>query len=173
LAEAKDQITLLSAIELLKKKDRNIYLILVGDGEMRGQLEMEIARKGLANCVRLTGNRSDVDKLLPGSDVFILSSKREGFPMSILEAMAAGLPVIATNVGGIPEVIKDGENGILVPPQDKVSLANAICRVLDDHEFAAGLASKARLTIENNYSLTTITEAYSRIYLSLSKGSSQ
>ena len=87
--------------------------------------------------------------------------------MSILEAMATGLPVIATKVGGIPEVIQDGQNGILVPPQDPVSLANAICRVLDDHKLAASLGGKARLTIEENYSLPAVTKAYTKLYLSL------
>jgi glycosyltransferase involved in cell wall biosynthesis len=173
LTEAKDQLTLLSAMEMLKKQGRNIYLIIVGDGEMQERLEMEITQKELTNCVRLLGIRSDVDKLLPGADAFVLSSKREGFPMSILEAMAAGLPVIATNVGGIPEVIKDGENGILVPPQDKVSLANAICRVLDDHKLAASLGGKARLTIEENYSLPAVTKAYEKVYLSLFQRISQ
>jgi glycosyltransferase involved in cell wall biosynthesis len=167
LTEAKDQITLLSAIELLKKQGRNIFLIVVGDGELRISLEKEIAKNNLADCVCLTGSRSDVYQLLPGVDAFILSSKREGFPMSILEAMAAGLPVIATKVGGIPEVIKDGENGILVPPQDQNSLANAICSVLDDSEFATNLASRARITVEQNYSIQAITEAYAKIYLSV------
>lgn len=173
LAEAKDQLTLLSAIEILKKQGRNIYLILIGDGEMRKPLETEIVNKKLTDCVNLVGSRSDIDQLLPGADVFILSSKREGFPMSILEAMAAGLPVIATKVGGIPEVIQDGQNGILVPPQDPVSLANAICRVLDDSEYAGNLGQEARLTIEKNYSLKTITDAYTKLYLSLFKRNSQ
>jgi glycosyltransferase involved in cell wall biosynthesis len=167
LTEAKDQITLLSAIELLKKQGRDIYLILVGDGEMRTALEKEIAKNNLTDCVCLTGSRSDVYQLLPGTDAFILSSKREGFPMSILEAMAAGLPVITTKVGGIPEVIKDGQNGILVPPKDQNSLASAICRVLDDSGFAANLANRARTTVEQNYSIRAITEAYSKIYISV------
>lgn len=173
LAEAKDQLTLLSTIEILKKQERNIYLIIVGDGEMRVQLEMEIAQKDLTNCVRLLGIRSDVDKLLPGSDAFVLSSKREGFPMSILEAMSSGLPVVATKVGGIPEAIKDGQNGILVPPNSPVSLANAISRVLDVREFAEDLSKKARLTIEGKYSLKSITEAYEKVYLSLFQRVSQ
>jgi glycosyltransferase involved in cell wall biosynthesis len=119
------------------------------------------------------GSRSDIDQLLPGADVFILSSKREGFPMSILEAMAAGLPVIATKVGGIPEVIRDGENGLMAPPNDPFSLAGAICRVLDDSEYAGNLGQEARLTIEKNYSLKTITDAYTKLYLSLFKRNSQ
>ncbi len=167
LTEAKDQITLLSAIELLKKQGRNIFLIVVGDGELRIPLEKEIAQKKLTDCVYLTGSRSDVYRLLPGVDAFILSSKREGFPMSILEAMAAGLPVIATKVGGIPEVIKDGENGILVPPQDQNFLANAICHVLDDSELSANLAHRARITVEQNYSIQAVTEVYTKIYLSV------
>jgi glycosyltransferase involved in cell wall biosynthesis len=171
LAEAKDQFTLLSAIELMKKQGRNIYLILIGDGEMRRPLETEITRKSLTDCVHLAGSRSDIDQILPGADAFVLSSKREGLPMSILEAMSAGLPVIATNVGGIPEVIRDGENGILVPSQDPDSLAGAICKVLDDSNYARELGKKARETIESKYSLTTVTEAYSRIYLSLAKRS--
>lgn len=173
LAEAKDQLTLLSAIEILKKQGRNIYLVLVGDGEMRKPLETEIVNKKLTDCVNLVGSRSDIDQLLPGADVFILSSKREGFPMSILEAMASGLPVIATKVGGIPEVIQDGKNGILVPSQDPASLANAICRVLDDSKYAKDLGQEARLTIEKNYSLKTITDAYTELYLSLFKRNSQ
>jgi glycosyltransferase involved in cell wall biosynthesis len=167
LTEAKDQFTLISAIEILKKQGRNIYLVLVGDGEMRKPLEKEIVNKKLTDCVNLVGSRSDIDQLLPGADVFILSSKREGLPMSILEAMATGLPVIATKVGGIPEVIQDGQNGILVPPQDPVSLTNAICRMLDDSEYAGNLGQEARLTIEKNYSLKTITDAYTKLYLSL------
>jgi len=167
LTEAKDQMTLLSAIELLKKQGRNIFLIVVGDGELRIPLGNEIAQKDLTHCVYLAGSRSDVYQLLPGVDAFILSSKREGFPMSILEAMAAGLPVIATNVGGIPEIVKDGENGILIPPQDQYSLANAICRVLDDPGFAANLAIRARISIEQSYSIQAITETYTKIYLSI------
>jgi glycosyltransferase involved in cell wall biosynthesis len=167
LTEAKDQSTLLSAIEILRKQARNIFLIVAGDGEMRTPLEKEIANKKLTDCVYLAGSRSDVYQLLPGANAFVLSSKREGFPMSILEAMAAGLPVIATRVGGIPEVIKDGQNGILVPPQDRNSLANAICRVLDDSEFATNLASRARTTVEENYSIQAVTEAYTKIYLSI------
>ena len=134
---------------------------------MRIPLEKEIAQKKLTDCVYLAGSRSDIDQLLPGADAFILSSKREGFPMSILEAMAAGLPVIATSVGGIPEVIKDGQNGILVPPQDQNALANAICHILDDSRFAANLARMARITVEQNYSIQAVTEAYSKIYLSI------
>jgi glycosyltransferase involved in cell wall biosynthesis len=173
LAEAKDQITLISAMELLKKQGRNIFLILIGEGEMRKQIEAEVNRRGLANCVRLTGSRSDIDRLLPGADAFVLSSKREGLPMSILEAMAAGLPVIATRVGGIPEVIKDGENGILVQPQDPDALANAICRILDDSEVSSNLARMARIAVEENYSLRSITDAYTRIYLSIIDGASR
>lgn len=167
LAEAKDQSTLLSAIDVLKKQGRNIYLILVGNGEMQIPLEKEIAKNNLADCVRLAGSRSDVYQLLPGANAFILSSKREGFPMSILEAMASGLPVIATNVGGIPEVIKDEQNGILVSPQDQNALANAICRVLDDSTLASKLARRARTTVELSYSIRAVAKAYSEIYLSV------
>ena len=130
-------------------------------------LEKEIAKSNLTDCVHLARSRSDVYQLLPGVDAFILSSKREGFPMSILEAMAAGLPVIATNVGGIPEIVRDGQNGILVPPQDQNSLVNAICRVLDDSELANNLARRARMSVEQSYSIQAITEAYTKIYLSV------
>ena len=167
LAEAKDQSTLLSAIDVLEKQGRNIYLILVGNGEMQIPLEKEISQKRLKDCVYLAGGRSDVYQLLPGADAFILSSKREGFPMSILEAMASGLPVIATNVGGIPEVIKDEQNGILVSPQDQNALANAICRVLDDSTLASKLARRARTTVELSYSIRAVAKAYSGIYLSV------
>lgn len=170
LSEAKDHITLLSAVEILRKKGTNPYLIIVGDGELRQVIMREIEERRLSSCVRMAGRRSDIDQLLPGTDVFILSSKREGLPIAALEAMSAGLPVVATSVGGVPEAIRDEFNGLLVPPGDPMALAEAINRVCKDKALATGLGRNARKVIEEKFSLDKIAEKYSDIYQNILGG---
>ena len=100
-------------------------------------LEAEIDRLGIGDRVRLVGERRDVPELLAGADVFVLSSASEGMPVSVLEAMAAGLPVVASRVGGVPELVVDGETGLLVEPGDPDELAAALGRLLADRRAPA------------------------------------
>ena len=103
---------------------------------------------GLAGRVHFLGQRDDIPDLLAALDIFVLPSHSEGVSLALLEAMAAGLPVIATAVGGLPEVVTDGVNGLLIPPQDPEALAQALARLLDDPALAKKLGENARQHVE-------------------------
>ena len=147
LAFPKDFVTLLAA---LARVDADYRVSLVGDGPDADEVAAAVEASGLSDRVELLGAQGAVMELLTRSDVFVLSSRSEGFPVSILEAMAAGLPVVATDVGGIAEAVVDGETGILVPAADPQGLADALERLLADVEVqrrlgAAGRARALRL----------------------------
>lgn len=167
LTDAKDHALLLAAMEILKEGQVRPYLLIVGDGELRPFLEKEISRRRLSQFVSLVGNRSDIEQLLPRANAFVLSSKREGLPMALLEAMSAALPVIATSVGGVPEVVRNGFNGLLVPPEDPAALASAIDCICNDNTLAKSLGNNARKTIKEKFSLDKVAQSYSRIYQDL------
>ena len=131
----KDFITLARALAILPAS--SFEALIVGDGPERPALEAELRRLGIDDRVRLAGEQSDVRALLADADAFVLSSRSEGLPVSILEAMAAELPVVASRVGGVPELVVDGENGFLVPPGDPRELAAALERLVDDPDLAA------------------------------------
>ena len=114
LAAPKDPLTLVRALARLRGSP--FTATIVGDGPDRAAVEAEIRAAGLDGVVELAGERDDVPGLLADADVFVLSSRSEGAPLSVLEAMAAGLPVVASAVGGVPEIVADGETGLLVPP---------------------------------------------------------
>ncbi|MHA2030384.1 MAG: glycosyltransferase, partial [Candidatus Kariarchaeaceae archaeon] len=109
-------LQIIDAIQYLRSPISEIYLIIIGDGELRHCLEKHVKSVGLENRVRFTGWRNDIPNFLTMINIFVLPSLWEGMPNAVLEAMAAGLPVVATNVGGTPEVVVDGETGFLVPP---------------------------------------------------------
>jgi glycosyltransferase involved in cell wall biosynthesis len=129
LTQQKDIETLLHAWRLVHGPH---HLALVGDGPSRPSLEQMIERHGLTGRVDLLGARDDVPQILRRSDLFVLSSRWEGLPLAVIEAMMSGLPVIATAVGGIPEQVVEGETGLLVPPGDPDTLARAVSRLLND-----------------------------------------
>jgi glycosyltransferase involved in cell wall biosynthesis len=164
LTEAKDHSTLFKAVSSLKEQGKSPFFVVVGDGERRSVLESEIREMGIGDRVRLAGARTDVEGLLPDADLFVLPSQREGFPVAILEAMAAGLPVISTRVGGIPEVVESGVNGVLVPPRDPASLASAIEVLLGNPDRLKETARRARKTIEERFSIEAVTAQYERLY---------
>lgn len=119
---------------------------------------------GLTASVRLVGERDDVPELLSSSSVFVLSSSSEALPVSVLEAMAAGLPVVATRVGGVPELVVDGETGFLVPPSDAAALAAALQRLLDDPELRARLGAAGRARAEEHFALDSFVEGHLDLY---------
>jgi glycosyltransferase involved in cell wall biosynthesis len=146
-AYPKDFATLLESLTLL---DADYHVALVGDGPDRAEVAAAAEARGLSDRVELLGAQSNVAELLARSGVFVLSSRSEGFPVSILEAMAAGLPVVATDVGGVAEAVTDGETGILVPAADPQALAGALEGLVADVDLrrrlgAAGRARALRL----------------------------
>src|SRR5690606_35395203 len=140
----KDQATLLRAVAGLAGGARPPVLVLVGLGPMEDDLRALAGRLGLAERVLFTGSRDDVPDLLPGFDVFALSSRFEGLPIALLEAMGTGVAPVETRVGGIPEVITDGEDGLLVDAGDPGGLAAALERLLEDGDLRARLGAQAR-----------------------------
>ncbi|MDQ2982467.1 MAG: glycosyltransferase family 4 protein [Actinomycetota bacterium] len=137
---------------------------IVGDGPERDALEATIARLGLEDRVELIGERRDVAELLAESDLFVLSSRSEGLPMSILEAMATGLPVIASDVGGVSEAVEDGVTGLLVPPSDPAALAAGLGALLADPAERRRLGEAGRARAEERFGLARFRQAHLDLY---------
>lgn len=165
LAAVKDQKTLLTAFAEVRRKQPSCRLELVGCGELLEELESTAAALGVASAVTFHGWSRDIAHYLSTWDAFVLSSKSEGLPMTLLEAMAAGLPVAATAVGGIPEVIAGAECGFLAPPSDAASLAGAMSRLMggEAREFGA----RARRAVAERYSVAAMANQYQRLFCGL------
>jgi glycosyltransferase involved in cell wall biosynthesis len=158
----KDFLTLLRALSRL---DPETYRAeLVGDGPLRGEIEAELRLLGLERTVGLRGEIPDVDRVLVSADIFVLSSDSEGLPMSILEAMAAGLPVVATAVGGVPECVDDGVTGLLVPARDPQSFADALTALLDDPERRRAMGEAGRARARTSFGLAAFVDAHAQLY---------
>lgn len=138
--------------------------VILGDGELRGALERQIADRGLEKHVILGGFRPDVLSLLKGFDLFVMPSVTEGLGTSLLDAMACEKPIVASRVGGIPEVVADGQTGLLVPPKDADLLAEAIVRVLKDRSLAASLAAAGAARVREQFSVERMVEETLAVY---------
>jgi glycosyltransferase involved in cell wall biosynthesis len=161
----KDFTTLVRAMAALEPGTARLRI--AGDGPDRASLEREIATLDLHETVELLGTRTDVDELLAAADVFVLSSDSEGLPMSVLEAMAAGLPVIASAVGGVPELVVDKETGALVPPRDSQALAAAIREIAGDPQLRDRLGQAGRRRAQHEFSLETCRQRHLDLYRDL------
>lgn len=138
--------------------------LIIGDGEERDSIIQTLQARGLADSVTLTGFVEDIGPLLARSDVVVVPSLREGFGRVVIQALAAGVPVVASATGGIVELVRDQENGLLVPAGDAQALADAIVRVLADRDLAAHLRDGARAAPIEVYSVQSMADAMSRIY---------
>lgn len=149
---------------LLPQHRERLRLSIIGDGPLLPAIKAQVAAAGLDEVVWLPGARSDIAALMHSFSLFALPSLAEGTPVSLLEAMACALPVVASNVGGIPEVIQDGEQGSLVAVADSTALAAAIARYVQDPALAARHGRAARERIEQRYSMTAMLSAYTGLY---------
>ena len=150
LSPAKGYPDLLSAFAILKNECPDVYLIIAGDGSLFEELSNQIDAYELENHVQLLGARSDVPRLLGASDIYVSSSHREGLPLSILEAMSAGLPVVVTEVGGVVNLVQG--RGILVHPQEPKELAKELLRLKIDLRLRKSLGTLAREHVNRHYS---------------------
>ena len=164
LAARKDYGTLLDALARLAGRATPFRAALVGDGVERAALEERARALGLAQRVRFLGERPGVERLLPGMDVFVLSSREEGIPNALLEAMAAGRPCVATAVGGTPEVLRDGETGWLVPPADPAALAEALADALARPDEARRRGDAARRAVRETMSIEAMARRHADFY---------
>ena len=142
----------------------SVWLMLVGDGPERASLEAYVATLGMTDRVTFCGTRRDLGDLLPAMDVFALPSLWEGLPLALILAMGASRPVVATRLAGIPEVVSDGETGLLVEPGDAASLGSALARVCADDVLRARLGAKARAAVRDRFGADAYSAAVMRIY---------
>lgn len=164
LVPVKNHKCLLEAFKRVHDEIDGARLIIVGEGPLAGQLESQAAELGISEQVLFAGFQRDVDPYLRGLDVFVLSSLHEGVPMSLLEAMSMYIPVVCTRVGGIPEVIADNHNGVLVDSDDAESLAAALKKIAADRSFAARLAENARCTVTGELSFDSCLASTISLY---------
>ena len=163
----KDQATLLHAARLVLDREPRFRLDVVGEGEMRPQLEQLATELRLGDAVRFHGFHDDVRPFLAASDLFVLSSLSEGIAITLLEAMAAALPVVATDVGGNREVVVHNETGLLVPAGNAAGLAAALLSVLGDPVTAKRMGAAGRERVATSFALKTTVDAYESLYLEL------
>ena len=170
LIPGKGQRFLVQALQIVRETVSDARLVLVGDGSDRANLETLAADLGVRDAVIFTGMYTDDMLALNTSfDVVAFSSLREGLPYAILEGMAAGRPIVATRVGGIPEQIEDGLSGLLVPPGDAVAMARGLVALLTDPERAAALGRAARARVEKEFSLERMIAAFQLLYEKLGR----
>lgn len=161
--EQKDYPNLLKAIALVVKEHPNIHLNIAGDGDLRSDIENLITQLKLSEYITLLGRRNDIPVLMQQADIFVLASKYEGFGLVVAEAMACGTFVVATDCGGVKEVM--GETGILVSPQDPSALANAILSAIDMSEIDIVNNKELALQhVQNNFDLNKIIDQWESIY---------
>lgn len=167
LTPVKDHQTLLKAWSIVHPQIPDARLTLVGDGELRPRLEKQARELGIEGSVEFAGLQSDVLPYLERAGVFVLPSLREAMPLALLEAMAAGMAAIASDVGGIPEMIEDGFNGRLIRPGDVDTLAHRLLQMLRDPARQATLGAAARETVVHRYSLSASIDQLERLYAKL------
>ncbi|WP_430390366.1 glycosyltransferase [Dyella sp. 20L07] len=161
---AKDQVGLIQAFGRVHAQRPEAALVLIGDGELRAHLQHCTVKENLQHAVHFLGDRNDVQELLRGLDLFVLSSLSEGYSMALLEACATALPIVATDVGGNREIVHDRHTGLLVPASDPGALADAMLTLLQTPQQATACGRAAREWVEQNGSLETMAGRYARLY---------
>jgi glycosyltransferase involved in cell wall biosynthesis len=164
LVSCKRHLDLLEAFAEILPQFPGALLAIVGDGPLRPEIEARIARLGLQQSVVMLGDRRDIPEILAALDVFCLPSDQEGMPMTVLEAMAAGLPVVASDVGGIPELVDPGVTGLIVPAGAPRQLAAALSSLARDPALARAMGSAGGVKLRRSFSISTALGAYEECY---------
>jgi glycosyltransferase involved in cell wall biosynthesis len=164
LAAVKNYALLLEAFSLLHRRGIGLRLKIVGDGPERAALEAQARAAGVQDRVEFLGFRTDVSAILARADVFVLSSLSEGLPMAALEAMQVSLPIVATRVGGMPQVVNEGANGFLVDSGNAEQLADRIRFLAEHRDLLLQYGAASRALLVRNFSAAAMVDAYSRLY---------
>jgi hypothetical protein len=167
LSRVKDHATFVRAAATVASGRDDVAFLIVGDGPLRAELEGQVRELKMADRVRFAGERRDVPAILKLVDVFVLTSTSEGLPNVIMEAMAASVPVVATDVGGVPELVVDGESGLLVRPGDADGVAGAVAGLLDDPARAAQLGHTGFDRVRANYDIEHAVRGFEKILIGL------
>lgn len=168
LAPHKDQATFLEGVRRLLEREPLVHAVLVGDGPLKSELKQRAQQLGIEDHVHFLGFKNEPLNFLSAFDIFCLSSKEEGLGTSLLDAMALGIPIVATNVGGIPDVIEDNVTGILVPPKDPSALAEAIQKLMKNPELRTSLATAATERVKDfdiNQTIQRTEDVYYRVLI--------
>jgi len=160
---------LIDAAALVVARDPRVGFVLFGEGPLRDNLTKRIAERGLQGRFLLAGFRSDLARVLPVCDLAVSSSHTEGLPVVVLEEMAAGLPVVATAVGGTPEVVEDGVTGWLVPPSDAAALARRMTDVLASPESARAMGLAGRRRVTTHFTFAAMAEGYLGLFRAITR----
>jgi glycosyltransferase involved in cell wall biosynthesis len=163
----KDQVTLLRAVRLVLDRLPGFELDVIGDGPAREEVVALRKELGLEGKVHLRGSRDDVADWLANADMFVLSSVSEGICLTLLEAMAAGLPIVATDVGGNREIVEEGGTGRLVPAADPEAMAKAIVAMCENAELAREMGRRGRERVERHFDVRTMVARYEAMYAEL------
>lgn len=164
LVERKGIHILLRSFAMVIKKHEDIPLIILGGGYLEKDLKDQSHAYGIKKNIKFCGFVTNIHEYLNATDIYVFPSLQEGFPNALLEAMACGLPVIATKIGGVVDIIKDGENGLLVEPGNKNELAIALKKLISEPEYALSLGQNALKTIRENYDIDIIANKYIPLY---------
>lgn len=167
LREEKNHEQLIVAAREVLRHHPHTHFVLVGDGPMRGQIEASIEQHNLCSHFHLLGSRSDTQHILAGLDVFVLTSKNEANPVSILEALSCGIPVVSPRVGSIPETVIDDFTGLLTTPLDWQCTADGITRLLGNPVWARQLGANGRSTVAQHWSLEAMVSGYEKLVVML------
>lgn len=167
LAVVKDHATLLHAFKNVRSVFGNVKLLVVGDGILKEKLQKLVSDLSETQGVMFLGKRNDVKSLLHIMDVVCLSSLSEGLSLTLTEAMASGKPIVATNVGGNPELIVNGVTGFLVPPESPDEMANAILKLLRNDELRISMGQKGRERVKKEFDINGIAKEYEKLYFEL------
>lgn len=171
LLPVKNHSILVKALARLRDAGVALTAVFVGQGSEREAIETLAADRGLGpDRLKILGFRTDIPDLLHAADIFVLASQMEGLPLAILEAMSTGLPIVATAVGGIPEVVRDGVHGLLVPPGDPAALASAIGKLTTDEALRKRLGEQASARARDDFSFDTMTRKYHELYMDILAG---
>jgi glycosyltransferase involved in cell wall biosynthesis len=163
-SRVKGHACLIDAARAVCQADSSARFLLIGDGPERGRLEAQVRDAGLVNNVMFLGRRTDVPELLACCDLSVLPSESEGFPNALLESMSAGLPVVATAVGGSKEIVENGKNGLLVPPGSPEKLAEAVLLLLQDSRLAKRLAQAGQNDMQKYFSFDRLIDELEQLY---------
>lgn len=166
----KDHATAVRTLARVAARQPEARLVLVGDGPERPTVEAVARESGVADKIRWLGTRHDVARLLPGADVFLLTSISEGIPLTVAEAMAAGLPVVATDVGGLAEMVAHGDTGFLAPVRDDAALAGLVLRLADDPDLRRRMGRAGRARAKERFDEPRMCADYGRLYEEACRG---
>jgi L-malate glycosyltransferase len=166
-SDVKGHPWLIAAAPAIAREFPHTRFVLVGDGEQRQDFEQKVAQLGLGENFSFLGRRDDVPRILECCDIAVLPSRAEGFPNAVLEYLAAGLPTIASRVGGNAEIVEDGKTGLLVPPENSDALAEGLLRLMRDPDFAAAMGKRGREYVASHFSFERMIENTDQLYTEL------